>query len=180
MKFVAIAIMSLTLGACSTLVTPPYENLYENKSAIEKIGTLINVGKFDGAYQYDDMCRGVGPIRPQDGVTVAAYIRNALIGELKAGGAFSPSSKIVLTGSLDKVQFSSSKGLVGGEWSFDMRIFSSNGKQIQVSNSFEFSSGFAGVVACRETAVAFAPAVQSLITKILSDQGFRELLRSTD
>ena len=113
-----------------------------------------------------------------DNLTHTQYIQKALEDELKIAGAFAPTNqRVTLGGKVSKLEFSSTKGLTGGYWQIDLLIDSTNGKRLDVSEYYEFNSGFGANDACKNTAEAYSRAVQNLIGKAVRDSKFPELLR---
>ncbi len=106
-----------------------------------------------------------------------AYIQKALADELKVAGMYDDKApKVTLTGAVEKLSFSSSRGLTGGEWDISLRVNSSNGKSLSVSEHYEFESGFIADTACKQTAEAYLPAVQNIIGKAIKHPNFKGLL----
>ncbi len=137
----------------------------------------INVGTFKGPTTFDNSCRAAGPISPPDGMSFEAYIQKALADELKVAGMFEDRSpKVTLTGVVEKLDLSSSRGLTGGSWDIGLRVNSSNGKSTFVSEHYEFNSGFDALTACKQTAEAYLPAVQNLIGNLVKSADFRGLV----
>jgi len=166
------------LNACSTYVPPRYSISADNNVALRSMeADRINVGAFSGPATFDESCRAAGPIAPPDGMTFAAYIRKALIDELKIANKFEETvPAVVLSGSVDELAFSSSRGLTGGAWDIGLTVKSSNGGSLFVSEHYEFESGFIADTACLQTARAFSPAVQDLIGKIVRSPEFPVLV----
>jgi len=95
-----------------------------------------------------------------------------------AAGAFAPSApRVTLGGKVSKLEFSSTKGLTSGYWQIDLALDSSNGKKLDVSEYYEFNSGFVANEACRNTAEAYSRAVQNLVGKAVHSPSFAELLK---
>ena len=137
----------------------------------------INVSSFKGPQNFDSNCRAAGPIAPPDNMTFETYIQKALADELKVAGKFDDKApKITLSGELEQLAFSSSRGLTGGSWDIGLRVKSSNGKSIFVAEHYEFNSGFIADTACKQTAEAYYPAVQNLIGKLVKSQDFLALV----
>ncbi|HEX5364219.1 MAG TPA: hypothetical protein VFW59_08100 [Gallionella sp.] len=178
MKKIALALSVLTLSACSTFTPQRYSISADTNVALKSIGVgNINVGAFSGPSSFDKACRGAGPIAPPDNMSFEAYIQKALADELKVAGMFDDKTpKSTLTGAVEKLHFSSSRGLTGGEWDISLRISSSNGKSLFVSEHYEFESGFIADTACKQTAEAYLPAVQNLIGKAVKTPEFKSLL----
>lgn len=178
MKSVAIALSVLSLSACSTYMPQRYNISADNNVALKALGvSKINVGTFKGPNTFDSGCRGAGPIAPPDNMSFEGYIQKALADELKVAGMFDEKMPVAtLSGELEKLSFSSSRGLTGGEWDIGMRINSSNGKSISITEHYEFNSGFIADTACKQTAEAYLPAVQNLIGKMIKSADFKSLL----
>ena len=182
MKALAVGLIVLSLSACSTFTPQRYSISADNNVALKSIGVgNINVGTFSGPSTFDKACRGAGPIAPPDNMSFEAYIQKALADELKVAGMYDDKTpRTTLTGALEKLSFSSSRGLTGGEWDIGLRINSSNGKSIFVSEHYEFESGFIADTACKQTAEAFLPAVQNVIGKAIRTPEFKELLAQSN
>jgi hypothetical protein len=182
MKKIVLALSVLSLSACSTFTPQRYSISADNNVALKAIGIgNINVGTFSGTATFDKACRGAGPIAPPDNMTFEGYIQKALADELKVAGMYdNKTPKTTLTGALEKLSFSSSRGLTGGEWDIGLRINSSNGKSLVISEHYEFESGFIADTACKQTAEAYLPAVQDLIGKAIKNPEFRALLAQSN
>lgn len=178
MKKVVLALSVLGLSACSTFTPQRYNISADNNVALKALGVgNISVGAFTGPSAFDRACRGAGPIAPPDNMSFEGYIQKAFADELKVAGMFDDKTpKTILTGAVEQLSFSSSRGLTGGEWNISLRINSSNGKSISASEHYEFESGFIADTACKQTAEAYLPAVQNLIGKVVKAPEFRSLL----
>jgi len=178
MKKSLLVLSVLALSACSTFTPQRYNISADNNVALKAIGVgNINVGSFAGPSSFNPACRGAGPIAPPDSMTFEAYIQKALADELKVAGMFDDKApKTTLSGIVEQLGFSSSRGLTGGEWNIHLRVNSSNGKSMFVSEHYEFESGFIADTACKQTAEAYLPAVQNLIGKLVKSPEFRSLL----
>jgi hypothetical protein len=170
----AIAI-AIPLGGCSTYAVSRYAVSVENVTAMRKIGGHpINVGEFraKGDEASSIGCRAVGPIKTPDGEPFSQYVRKAFISELTLAEVYSPSAPVTITGTVDRVDFSSTSGA----WEIGLTVTSSNGKSIHTDEEYSFSSSFFGETACNQTAQAFMPGIQDLIGKIVHDPEFRGLV----
>lgn len=178
MKKILIIISALTLTACSTYTPQRYSIAADNNVALKEIGVgSINVGSFSGPNNFNNSCRAAGPIAPPDNLSFEAYIQKALADELKVAGAFDDQTpKVTLTGQLEVLKFSSTRGLTGGSWDIGLRIISSNGKSTYISEHYEFNSGFVADTACKQTAEAYLPAVQNLIGTLVKSPEFKGLV----
>jgi hypothetical protein len=168
------------LAACETPTTQRYAISADNNLAIKAIGvTGIGIRTFSAPSDFSANCRALGPMQVADNLTHTQYIQKALEDELKVSGAFAQAStpRVTLGGKVNKLEFSSTKGITGGYWHVDLTIDSSNGKKLDVSEYYEFNSGFVANDACRNTAEAFSRAVQNLIGKVVRSPGFAEMVR---
>jgi len=178
MKKIFIAVTALLLSACSTYMPQRYSINADTNVALKKIeASNISVGTFKGPKSFDNNCRAAGPIAPPDNLSFEAYIQKALGDELKVAGKFDEKTpKITLTGSVEQLAFSSSRGLTGGSWDIGLKVNSSNGKSVFISEHYEFNSGFVADTACKQTAEAYLPAVQNLIGKLVKAPEFKSLV----
>ena len=179
LTLVAAVAAAFVLTACETPTTQRYAISADNNQAIKAIGaTGVGVKPFAAPADFSANCRALGPMRVADNLTHTQYIQKAFEDELKIAGAYAGTSpRVTLGGRINKIEFSSSKGLTGGYWLIDMSLESSNGKKLDVSENYDFSSGFAANEACRNTAEAFSRAVQNLVGKAVKTQGFQALLQ---
>ena len=85
---------------------------------------------------------------------------------------FSANANIILTGHLNKIDFSSTSGY----WIISLTLKSSNGNSLTVKERYNYTTSFYGETACNQTAQAFMPAVQDLIGKIIHHPQFTRLI----
>lgn len=178
-KILGLATLAVMLSACSTYTTPRYAVNADTNLVLKKLGASdLSVGSFTGPATFDKSCRAAGPLAPPDGMSHTEYIRKALEDELKVAGVYAASNpRTALSGSVKKLEFSSSRGLTGGSWDIELLLTSSNGKTLPVVEHYEFESGFAAETACKQTAEAYFPAVQNLIGKAVRSPEFKALVQ---
>lgn len=179
MKMAVFMILAMVfLFGCSTYMSPRYSIEPDNTVAFRNLSAGdIRVADFAGPDEFSSSCRGGGPIAPPDGITFAEYVREALADELKVAGLYNNESpKVTLTGKIDTLNFSTNKGITGGEWNISITLTSSNGKSMVSSEHYEFKAGFVGETACKQTAEAFMYVVQNLIGKVIKSDEFKGLL----
>lgn len=176
-KLLALLPIGFLAVGCSTYTTPRYSINADTNVALKTMGIAnVAVGAFTGPRQFDTSCRGAGPLAPPDGITHTAYVKKALEDELKVAGAHAANSpKVTLNGNVNRMEFSSSRGITGGSWDIDLTLTSSNGRSMNVVEHYEFQSGFIADTACKQTAEAFMPTVQNLIGKIVRSSEFKSL-----
>lgn len=178
-KLILLAISTLTLSACQTYNAQMYGVSPDTNYAIKslKVNEAVTVGEFSLSKPLDTNCRAVGPITLPNNLSFQSYIKKAFEDELKVGGAYAyQSPKIVLSGRINRLDMSSSKGLMRGYWDIDITVQSSNGKSITASEYYEFDSGFDGFSACKNTADGFMPTIQNLIGKVIKSPEFKDLV----
>lgn len=178
-KIIAAACLGVLLSGCETPTTQRYAISPNNNLAIKALNIgNVGVGTFTPPASFDNTCRALGPLRVSDNLTHTQYIQRAFEDELKVAGAYAPTSpRVVLTGTVDKLAFSSSRGLTGGSWTIELTLASSNGQKFAVAEYYEFDSGFSAVEACRQTAEAYSRAVQNLVGKAIQNPAFPSLVR---
>jgi hypothetical protein len=168
--FILLLLVTL-LSGCSTYAASRYSVSTDNVVALRGLnGKTVNVGAFSSTEpgQSEIMCRGVGPIKTPDSEPFSEFIRKALIDELKIANVFSPTAPITLTGTLDKIDFSSNSG----NWNLALTLKSSNGKSMSVAEDYSYTTSFYGETACNQTAHALMPAIQNLLGKIVRSPDF--------
>jgi len=117
------------------------------------------------------VCRAVGPVTVEP--SFESYIEKAFVSELKQAGAYDPSSKFVLNGKLEEIDFSS--GMTDGNWVTALTISNSRNESFTTKTNFNFSGSFFGDKACGDVSQAFVPAVQKLIEGVISDPRFKQI-----
>lgn len=141
-----------------------------------KIGEVATVGSFNMSSNADLQCRAVGPIMLPDNHNLPSYIKKAFEDELKMAGIYNPNNpQVTLTGTVNKVSFSSMKGFFQGEWLLDITLQSSNGKSVSATEQYDFDSAYLGDRGCQKTAEALVPAVQNVLQKIVNAPNFKDL-----
>lgn len=168
------------LAGCSTYPASLYShsvaNVHAMKIKAEAKPIAVNLNEFtvSGNVEQEIKCRGVGPVAASPGKTYEKYIRDAMFDEFVLSGILKENAAITLDGRLEAIDFSS--GIKDAEWNINLVIKSSNGNTASLVEKFPFSSSFEGNSACRNTAFALAPAVQSLIRKFVNHPDFYKLV----
>ena len=167
------------LAACETPTTQRYSISADNNQAIKSLGaSSIGIRTFAGPAGFSSNCRALGPMQVSDGINHTQYIQRAFEDELKIAGAYAQgAARVSIGGKLNKLEFSSSKGITGGYWQIDLTLDSSNGSKLDVSEYYEFNSGFVANDACRNTAEAYSRAVQNLVGKAVKSPTFADLVK---
>ncbi|WP_051563779.1 hypothetical protein [Enterovibrio calviensis] len=176
MKKLLVVAAALALSACSTMQPPRYAVSVDNIQKLKQLETVE--GEFvslNQTAQFSSNCRLMGPIEPADGLSIPDFITKAFNDELKMADRFSAEG-IDITGEITKIEFSSVSGLTNGYWDIGLKLKSSNGKSLDVSNKYTFKSGFDAITACNATADALSPAVQDLIKATINQPEFVTLM----
>jgi hypothetical protein len=166
----------LVIKGCSKYAVDRYSISADNVVAFRSLGlNKLNVGEFTSFKPglKEIMCRGVGPIKTPDGNTFADFIKEALIDELQIAEIYSIEAPVILTGHLENIDFSSNTG----EWNLTLSVKSSNEQSISITENYKYTTSFFGETACNQTAQALMPAVQNLISKLVTNPNFSNLLR---
>ena len=74
-------------------------------------------GEFAAPADFSATCRALGPMQVADGLSHTAYIRKAFEDEFKVAGAAAgvgTTVRVILTGRVTKLDFSSTRALTGG------------------------------------------------------------------
>ncbi len=170
-----IAIFFVT--GCSTMTPARYAVSVDNNQALKSYaGSSVQLAQLSPPANYDAACRLMGPIQAADGMTIPAFIQKAFNDEFKFADIYSANGT-QLTGSVDKIEFSSISGLTNGWWELAITLKAPNGKSVSSESRTEFKSGYDAVTACNQTAQALGGAVQDLIQKTVTAPGFADLLR---
>jgi len=179
MKKLALITAMIGLSACSTMQPPRYavsvDNIQALKSMNEIQGEFVNLTQ---ASQFSSNCRLMGPIEPADGLSIPQFITKAFNDELKMSDRYSEDGADI-TGEITNIEFSSVSGLTNGYWNIALKLNSSNGTSLNVSNKYSFKSGFDAITACNATADALSPAVQDLIKATINHRDFAKLFEKS-
>jgi hypothetical protein len=179
-KHLGLLTLAIALAGCETPTTQRYSISADNNLAIKALGSNgIAVRSFEAPKDFNPNCRALGPMQVADGLTHTQYIQKAFEDELKIAGVHAQSSapRVTLGGSVNNLEFSTTRAVTGGYWKIDLTLLSSNGRKVDVSEYYEFNSGFAANEACRNTAEAYSRAVQNLIGKAVKTPAFADLVK---
>jgi hypothetical protein len=182
MKRSSVLMLVLVLGACSSLLIymPPHYSISEdNAKAIKRFGGgNINVGPFTMADKFDSDC-GVtaGSLKIDDNLGYEEYIRQGLIDELRNAGMFDDvTPKITLSGTIEQLSVYSRRNIVTSTWKIGLRVDSSNGQSVTVTEQYNFDVGFGSQADCQKIADAYMPLAQNILAKFINAPEFRSLI----
>ena len=176
-KIVFMAVAVLMLSACSTMQLPRYAISVDNIQKLKSYeGVKVEVVSLNQPANFNPKCRLIGPIELADGLTFSQFICKAFNDELKMANLYSTDG-VKISGDITKINFSSMTGLTGGYWDIGLRLDSSNGLSLSVSNKYTFKSAWNAATACNATANAFPSAIQDLIKVAITHPEFSALLK---
>lgn len=175
-KAVFLGLLVFLVSGCSTMTPARYSPSADVNLALDRYaGAKVHVTSLTMPADADVNCRLMGPIKAADDMTIAEFIAEAFNSEFKFADLYATDA-IELSGSVDRIEFSSIVGLTNGRWDLALTLNSSNGASLFTQNLYEFKSGFDAITACNQTAQALGSAVQELVEKTVSDPGFAALL----
>jgi hypothetical protein len=152
----------------------------ENNNALKALNAKnVNVGSFVNTSNIENNCRGIyGALALPDKLSFEGYLQKALQDELKVAGAYGNTEKsVTLTGNIEKLAFSTLTSITGGgSWDIGLRVKSSNGKEVYVTEHYEYDGSMQAWIACGEAASAYQPAVQNVLGKLFNSKEFKEML----
>jgi len=181
-KLLIPLISTLALGACQSYTAQTYSISPDTVRSVKnlKLNESIGVGDVSASTAIDLNCRAMGPIVLPNRLSLTSYVKKAMEDELKIGDAYAyQNPKITLTAQISKFDMSSSKGLIKGYYDIALKVNSTNGNSLQVTEYYEFESGYDGNTACKNTSDAIMPAVQNLVGKIYRSPQFESLVKPT-
>ena len=177
-NFILATALSIPLiSGCSTMTPARYAVSADANQTLDQYeGTRVRVSSLSMPGDADVNCRLMGPIKAGDNMTIAEFVADAFNSEFKFADLYSTEGT-ELSGSMDRIEFSSTVGLTNGRWDLALTLNSSNGESLSVQNLYTFKSGFDAITACNQTAQALGSAVQELIEITVADPQFEALLK---
>ena len=182
MKNIIVLLFALFLCACSSILTyqpPPYSVSDDNASAIKRFGGgNISVGPFMNTAEFDNDC-GItaGSVVMPNKIRFEDYIRDGLVDELKKTNMFDGASpKITLSGTVEELSFFSRRHIYTSTWKIGLRVTSSNGQSVYVTEHYDFDAGAGSHADCQRVADAYMPAVQKILGKFINSPEFKLLI----
>lgn len=174
-----IALISISLAACETTSTRPYEASVENVLAMQAARSDaeqgLKIGSATAAPDVDTSlsCRALGSLEVAPGQTPVDYIKTALQTELFQAGLYDQTNGSAIDLTVTALDFDS---FGTGNWKAAMKLASPNlpdGYSVDVDYSFKTS--WTAVKACQNVIDAFQPTVSTLIKKAVEDPRFKQL-----
>jgi hypothetical protein len=162
------------LAACVS-VPAQYQPSIDNAELLLKIDRRLGVGEFTaapGVQNHMLSARGVGIEGGAGGY--AAFLREAVISELRKSGSYDPASPLQLSGVLTRNRLNS--GYARGAASVGADLTLRRGEEVIHRNSIdqnhEWDSSLAGIVATSAAMDNYGATVQKLLGKLFSDPAF--------
>lgn len=178
MKRIIVAVSVLVLSACSYM-PQRYSVFADNTAALKKLGVgNVNVGPFTKTAEFDNSCRVVaGVVEKPDNTGFEGYIQKALVEELKRAGMFDDQTpKITLSGVVEKLSLSTWRTIYLSNWDLGVRLNSSNGKTVYITQHYEFNAGSSNLADCQQIADHYMLAVQQTLKKLITAPEFQSLV----
>ena len=166
-------VIVFVLYGCTTLQPPQYAVSADTNQILKQFRERKAVlTELVPAASYRPRCRGEKPIG--DALILTQYVANAFNDELKFADLYDQAQGAKISGSMDKIEFSS----ISGWWDLAITLRSETGVQISVENRYSFTVNFiVGMAqACTQTAQALGIAIQGLIKKTVSHPQFPSLV----
>ena len=175
-RLLTIITILTVLAGCSTMTPGRYAPSADNNQVLKKYSDeKIIIGALTPPASYDANCRLMGPIKAGDNLTIPQFIQKAFNDELKFADMYDENNGLDITGTVDKIKFSSSDGLTNGWWELAITLNSPNGHSVNSEIRHTFKSGFDAITACNQTAQALGAAVQDLIYRTVTHPEFEKL-----
>lgn len=178
MKRIIVAAAVLVLSACSYM-PQRYSVSADNNAALKKLGVgNINVGPFTKTAEFDNSCRFVaGVIEMPDKTSFEGYIQKALVEELTQAGMFDDKTpKVTLSGVVEKLSLTTLRTIYLSNWDIGVRLNSSNGKSVYITQHYEFNAGPHYLADCQKIADHYMVAVQKTLGKLIDAPEFESLV----
>lgn len=174
--YVSVIFIVLSITGCG-LKTSDYAVSADNVQTLRTFNnTKIAVDSFTAKTPNESqiLCRLAETITTPQGESFEKYIEKALVAELIMAGIYDKDSKLKLTGHLEKIYGSTMLG--NAYWEIEIKISSSNGKELSVQTKREYPSAFVAYTACNNMASSFSPTIKQLINEIINHKDFASLL----
>ena len=181
--YITIMSMSMVLTGCAHYNAQPYTASTDNQILIKQAAAGAGTSKvaletvtLKAGVTPDLTCRAAGPVNPAPGKTAQQYIEEALKTELYQGGVYEPKASNRIKAQITALGFSS--GVTDANWTMGVHLSSNSMPDgYNADIQYPFSASFIADFACRNVADAFAPAVQQLVKKAVSDPDFKQLIK---
>lgn len=172
---VSIAAAVLLSGCETTNSAIPYEVSTDNVIAIQsglqtKKVSVSGVALAPGVSE-NLLCRMNGDVIVAPGKSLSQYVKEAFQKEIFAAQAYDTHGRAI-QGRIEALSFSS---VTPANWTIKMHVSSSSSEGYSVSVNYPFETSWIAIEACKNTANAFAPAVQELLKQVVTNPQFPTL-----
>lgn len=176
----ASAAAAVVLAGCDTTspmagYTPSTNNILGFQAALKPTGSNVKTGDFTAGPGIEiPTCRMAGKLDVTAGKPLEQYVKEAMQAELFQAGVYDVNSGVVINGRLDQLKVNT---FGTGSWELGLQVTSSKdplGYHVQATR--EFKSSYSAMSACQNATNAFAPTVQDLLGKVVTDPGFGKLV----
>jgi len=169
------ASVALLSGCQTTNSSVPYEVSTENVLAIQsglqaKKVSVKSIALAPGVSEHL-MCRMNGDVAVAPGKSLSQYIKEAFQKELFTAQSYDVHGPAI-EGDIEELSFSS---MAPANWTMSMHVRSAVSDGYTVSVKYPFETSWIAMEACKNTANAFAPAVQELIRQVVTNPQFAAL-----
>lgn len=175
--FALPAMAALTLAACETTSTRPYNPATANIMQVQRVtsdDTKVSVGEFTAGegVETEQTCRLLGALEVIPGGTPIDYIKGAFEAELFQAGILDTDG-LPIQGEVTEMTFNS---LGTGNWKIALKVTSESlpdGYTVRTEQTFKTS--YSAVNACQNVVDALQPTVANLLQQVVSDPQFAAL-----
>lgn len=169
MKYVIILFTVCIISGCGSFATNRYSISTDNAVMLRSFeGSQLNVENFFDKNNVSEIsCHFHGSVHTVDGEPFAKFIEKALSDELKMAGVYSKTAPVTISGHLDSIDFSTA---FDTRWDITLTLKSSTGKSVTITENYQYNGSVFGSDGgeCGQAALAFVPAVQNLVGKIIA------------
>ena len=174
------ALLLVALYGCETTNSIPYKasaaNLIQLQETLKPAGVKVRLGEIVMAPGVEEslLCRLMGPVKVAPGKSLSEYVKDAFQEELFLAQVYSTDASAILSGTIDKISFSS---VSPAYWDVSMTTKSNYSAGYQVNVKYNFDTSWTAYSACKNVADAFSPTVQRLLREVISHPQFKSLLQ---
>ena len=173
-----IILVLVVFTACDTTSSIPYKASTTNVVSIQKKlspDTKISVSSvsYASGYKPDLLCRLLGELDVGNGKSIPEYIKSAFEEEIFLAGHLDTETDNGINVIVENVDFST---VSPARWEIDLHVSSGvDSGGYRVSSKSNFKTSFNAYSACQNASVAFGPAVQSALEKVISHPRFVDM-----
>lgn len=176
MKKLASGLFLLLLTGCESYGVVRYEPGLENNLALRQLPPADAKVALAGApVAFDSKCRAAGYLVLPGGMSIDAFVEDALQRELKLAGLdHGPAMPLALH--VDEAAFSTNETGWAGYWSLAATLTGPNGSVVRESVRYPFQATYFADSACRQAAQELGPATRQLVGQFARSPAFAAML----